>query len=99
MTKARAMTEAVKRWGKGAGIRFNRTALTEDKKSPMRERLAALRTEKLPETKQERDRLISTLLWHRCEVGHLAGVGGIRFFVIDGQGDTWEEAFTKAARR
>lgn len=36
---------------------------------------------------------------YRCTLGHIDGVAGMSFFVIDGQGDTWEEAVEAVSAR
>jgi hypothetical protein len=99
MSKTRALVEAKAKWGKAAAIRYNRGALTEPAKAPLRERLQSLRAEANPETKKERNDLTGTLMTHRCEVGYVAGVGGVSFYCIQGSGDTWEAALQQAASR
>jgi hypothetical protein len=109
MTKSAALKEAVSRWGRGAGVRFNPDAAVGDQRVELLAEMKAhnaVRPERryengkqTPEWRAWRktaDGLLGRMHAHRCEVG--AVFMGIAF-EIKGGGDTWEEAFTAAARR
>lgn len=100
MTQPEAAVEARKRWGAKASTSFNSAALKSDAKKPLSDKLDAHRRarEGDPErlTKREADRLSGLLLGHRCSVGHISAAGGIECFRVEGQGDSWEDAFAAA---
>ena len=109
MTKAQAMAEATRRWGKRALISHNRRALLEVAKVPLRERRKVVKAEldtlsPSPETaarrgvllREERD-LTGALISTRCSVGQRMDI--LDAFHVMGSGDTWEQAFAQAAER
>ena len=109
MTKAQAWKEAQQRWGKRAIIRFNRRALVDAAKVPLRARHKDVKvqiaaTPRSPEThalrsqllREERD-LFGSLIGDRCNVGEVMDI--LEAFHVKGSGDTWEQAFAKADER
>jgi hypothetical protein len=108
MTRKQAMTEAKKRWGKRAAIRFEPRKATKG----VREQASAdLKTHRLARPPKEewktedsrrwraRDsQLMGLAMSYRYEVGRI-GPDWLPCFEIFGQGDSWEEAFAYADRR
>lgn len=104
-----ALKWAQKKYGKEAMVKHDPKSLTEAEKVAVREAFAKARAErdqlkkadsKTPryvELMGECNRLSRDLLAYRYSVGH-TGLGGM-FFMVKGQGDTWEEAIKQAEER
>lgn len=90
MTDKQAHKESVRRWGKNAYNSLRTNAITKE------ERAAILAKPKEERTKEERTHAAAS---YRCTVGILKTIGGLcSFNEVQGQGDTWEEAFAAADR-
>lgn len=53
------------------------------------------------EQKAERETIKSignAAMYYKFNVGKVSNVGGLSFYHVDGQGDTWEQAFAQADR-
>lgn len=106
MTQRAAFAEAVKRWGKNAGIRDEPKLASTPAQRAEYSRLYQANRELLKATtdveEKRRLRAIERDLagrphHHRYTIGHIA-MGGL-FFMVEGQGDTWEECFAAHDRR
>lgn len=100
MTKAQAMKEATKRWGKNAYISHNPKAPSKQAREAARAALDALRPiphkERTPEQRQEAKRLWGIVSWHPYQVGEITMLPFGPCAHICGSGDSWEEAFASA---
>ena len=106
MSKSAALKEAVRRWGKSAGVRDIGAKLsrTAEQRRAAREALMELRgfivtPEDRKFFKPFREWLVFDSLRERFTVGEISGAGGFRWFSVKGTGDTWEEAFQRADQR
>lgn len=97
-----AMAEAAKRWGKNGAVRDDgkaRASTPEARAAGHAEaqRLNAIpKDQRGPEWREARDAAFSQAMRYRYTVGKI--VMGL-FFSVEGQGDTWTEAFEKASRK
>ena len=102
MTRSQALKEAVHRWGKLGCVedRGAKRASNEEQRNAARAERKALLDSLTPEEKKARreelDRLFSAAFRYRYTVGEIGGFPGFRCFHIRGQGDSWEDAFSKA---
>jgi hypothetical protein len=101
MTKSQALKEAVKRWGKNAAVqdKGKERASTPERRAEAKARLRQFNA--LPEgekkvRRKERDHWLTETYRYRYTVGFIAH--GIAF-AVQGDGDTWEEAFASADER
>lgn len=101
MNKAKAMKEAKRRFGKTAAIQDYGAVLV---RTPEQRMAAKAELKRMQETltkeeqklrQKERDALFSTAHHYRYSVGKIA-LG--MFFAVEGEGDSWEEAFFDADR-
>lgn len=97
MNEQAALTEARRLWGRDARVRYNKKALTDEAKLPLRSRLAELRAQADPATKAERSELSGRIVTYRCELMVVSRAAGLAIGHVRGWGDTWEEAFKRAA--
>lgn len=97
MNKSKALKEAVKRWGKNAGVQEQRNCdSTPESREAAKLKLGELNKlspEEKKARRRERDDALSRSYWYRFTVGRIS-MG--MFFEVLGQGDTWEEAFKAA---
>ena len=108
MNRTQALKEAARLFGKKAAVEDKGKSMA----STPEQRAAAVAESKrirstIPEgqrpTKEQRDelnRLLCESGRYRYSVGTIEGIAGmgLQFFSVQGQGDTWEEAFAKARR-
>ena len=109
MTLQEAKKKAKKVFGKNAYVSWNPSALDEEAKKLLRVDQADARkslaecekTDKVALTERKRrvSEISGKLLQHRAQVGFVAGVAGIQFFHVKGEGDTFEQAFESAKVR
>ncbi len=115
MTTKQALREAVRRWGKTAGVRSAPKAATKVEREAARARVIELRANKPRlrpdwQTRQEWDAHNAAVCQWRQEereaqdtiFSYRCTVGAIEHhiaFCVKGQGDTFEEAFAEADRR
>jgi hypothetical protein len=106
MTSKAALAEAVRRWGKQALVRDEpRSASTPEQRAEYSRRYTEIREKLKAETDKEAranlhaEEKALRVLPHRFRysVGH-AALDGL-FFMVEGEGDTWEECFAKAEER
>lgn len=108
LTAKGALLQAKEIFGAKAHVNWDPSALDEEGKELLRKDMAEARsalkavgtTDKtaLAERKRRVSEISSKLLAYRASVGFVAGVGGIQFFHVKGQGDTWEQALERAKR-
>lgn len=98
MTKLQAWNKVRKAWGKLGYIRWEPRALTEEQKAPLIAERVQLRqiANKTREQSRRARELDGLLIGCRASVGVTSSVGGIGFFHVKGQGDTFEQAFERA---
>jgi predicted RNase H-like HicB family nuclease len=108
MNQRQAMKEAKRRWGDKACLRDTKRPSSAEEREEANARLQEARAalkEATPENRKERraalDKELTIALRYRYSVGYVGGIPamGIAFFSIQGQGDTWEEAFKQADSR
>ena len=96
MTAKTALAEARRRWGRLAAVRERKDAPTA---AGRRAASAVCKLNRATRGVLSREAVLDAMhmaLTYRCSVGHVAmGV----FFHVEGQGDTWEEAFAAADKR
>lgn len=104
MSKAAALVEARRRWGRNAAIRADRRPSSKPERERASTYLAAHRATKPERWESEEQRKVwrkrlddlqSVALYHRYSVGRI-DLG--MFFCVLGQGDSWEDAFANATR-
>ena len=99
MNRTQAMKEAVRLFGKRAAVRDEKIPTDEATRKGYSAQIKLLRELKglTPAEdkvrKEQIQKLLPTALRYRYSVGYIGG-GGL-FFSVQGQGDTWEEAFSK----
>lgn len=107
MNRTQAMKEAARRWGKNAAVRDTGRPTSEDARKAASAKLPELRArykEAAPDERKARrkelDDTLSIALSYRYSVGYVAGIRGmgLAYFSVQGQGDTWDEAFAKALK-
>jgi len=107
MNRKQAMAEAARLWGKRAAVRDEGkptskakrdAAIAEGKRLRAAMDAAAHGSEEWRRLRKEVNEHLHGGISYRYSVGHVAGVAGISFFHVMGQGDTWAEAFEAAAR-
>jgi len=105
MNRKQAMAEAARLWGKRAAVRDEGKPTSEEKRKAATVELKRLReafaaaardTDEWRRLRKEINAQLTWALGHRYSVGYVAGVAGVSFFHVAGQGDTWAEAFEAA---
>lgn len=99
MNRSQALKQAVGRWGKKAAVRDEGRKTSPEIRAASLKRLAELRAmpePRSPEVRKEIKEHLGAGLDYRYSVGYVGGIAGFSFFSVQGQGDTWEEAFAKA---
>lgn len=102
-TERAALAAARARWGKKAHIELNPRADVGAARAEVRRDYDGLRSippkERTPEQEKSIRQLQGRLLVRRCNVGHIGGFPGFPLFMNEGQGDSWDEAFSQADQR
>jgi hypothetical protein len=104
MNRSQALKEAVRLWGKKAGVqddgptRPSSPELRAAASARLKELNAARTKDETREARKERMELLGQSGHYRYQVGTVMSMCGLSGFFIRGQGDTWEEAFEKARK-
>jgi len=97
-----AVAEAAKRWGKNGAVRDDgpKCASNDAERAEAHEEVMRLRAipkeERAPDWREMSDAAFSRAMRYRYTVGKI--VMGL-FFSVEGQGDTWADAFASADRK
>jgi hypothetical protein len=107
MNRSQALKEAVRLWGKKAAVRDSGKPTSEEARKTASAKLPDARAMYKSAAPAERkayraelDSILSVALAYRYSVGYVGSAAGLfSYFSVQGQGDTWEEAFAKATKR
>jgi len=102
MNAKQALAQARKRWGKRAAVEDSKresSSQIRDEATAELKRLKEIK-DRTPEQQTQYERARGRSWHYRYQVGEVTVVfGAFAAFHVYGQGDTWEEAFTKADER
>lgn len=93
MTQHEAEAAAHARLGPQAVCQYDAHAPTETEREAARQAFLAAERDTWSATRARALRQVrSSAHRYRCTVGRVEAAGGVTLYLIDGQGDTWEEA-------